>query len=202
MCRRRRLPVWPAGCANRLCPAPGTPPGRAERIAAVWRRRWLARRIDHGPALQALGASRGWLLSALMPTWAEPAPLSASAEASRPAGQGDPAGGPYRDELDFWRRLAQAGANAIAEGLSDREFERLQLATELEELLLDWQPISPVPPDAPPDEPGGDRPCQLGCCCQLHFQSPGFVQSARASKPCAGGARSPPRSAPAGRLGR
>ena len=39
-------------------------------------------------------------------------------------------------ELEFWRRLARAGANAVSEGLSEPDFARLHLSTPLEDQLL------------------------------------------------------------------
>ena len=40
-------------------------------------------------------------------------------------------------DLEFWRKLARAGPNAVSEGLSDEDYFRLHLATPLEDYLLE-----------------------------------------------------------------
>lgn len=102
-----------------------------ERISDFWRSRWLAQRIDHEAVWHALGATGPWVLSADMPTEAPP-----PASASEPPSGAPPHHADDDGELTFWRTLAQAGPNAIAEGLDEIDFARLHLPTPLEELLL------------------------------------------------------------------
>ena len=57
------------------------------------------------------------------------------------AGEGDSAGGGGGSDderrLNFWRRLAKAGSNAVSEGLTDDEFDELHIETPLEEYLIE-----------------------------------------------------------------
>ena len=103
-----------------------------ERIAEFWRRRWLSSRLAHEKSWSALGDTGPWLLSSTIPHREPPPP---------DAGEGDSAGsgGGSDDEqrLEFWRRLAKAGSNAVSEGLTDDEFDELHIETPLELYLLD-----------------------------------------------------------------
>ena len=113
--------------------SPETCPEASERIAEFWRRRWLASRLEHDASWIALGETGPWLLSDSMPNG------EARASAPPPTGAGAPDDGDGAEddaELEFWRRLARAGANAVSEGLSDADFERLHLPTPIEERLL------------------------------------------------------------------
>ncbi len=119
--------------------APESYEDASERIAEFWRRRWLARRLEHEDSWTALGETGQRLLSATIPEPPEPT-------ASRVAGDGEDIDdgdggndGPPADdlaELNFWRTLARGGPNAISEGLSDDEYARLHLTTPLEDHLL------------------------------------------------------------------
>ena len=108
--------------------APGHYSDATERIAEFWRTRWLSSRLAHHESWEALGETRRWALSSSVPL-REPPPGG---------GGGGSGGGRKRDDgrLDFWRRLARAGSNAVAEGLSDAEFGALHLRTPLEDHLL------------------------------------------------------------------
>ena len=113
--------------------APEACSGASERIAEFWRQRWLSSRLEHDPSWTALGETGPWLLSDSIP--------DRGAQAAHPTstGNGTPDGADGSDddaELDFWRRLARAGANAVSEGLSEPDFARLHLPTQLEEDLL------------------------------------------------------------------
>ena len=109
----------------------------SERIAEFWRRRWLARRLEHYDSWTALGRTGPWLLSATIP--------DAPTAASPPEGDDDGGGDGTEDdrraadeaELDFWRSLARAGPNAVSEGLSDDDYAWLHLEMPLEDHLLD-----------------------------------------------------------------
>ena len=106
-------------------------PDATERIAEFWRSRWLSSRLAHGESWEALGNTPRWALSSTIPL-REPAPPDRG-------GGGIGGGGAGGDDrrLDFWRRLAMAGSNAVSEGLTDGEFRALHLATPLEDHLLE-----------------------------------------------------------------
>ena len=117
--------------------APGSYTDATERIAEFWRRRWLSSRLAHGASWAALGETRPWLLSSTIPLQE---PTSPGADDGGLAGGGgsDDGGGPSDEQrLEFWRRLARAGSNAISEGLTEAEFESLHIETPLENYLLD-----------------------------------------------------------------
>ena len=103
-----------------------------ERISEYWRRRWLSSRLAHEESWSALGETGPWLLSSTIPHREPPPP---------DAGEGDSAGGgggsDDEQRLEFWRRLAKAGSNAVSEGLTDDEFDELHIETPLEQYLLD-----------------------------------------------------------------
>ena len=105
-----------------------------DRIVDFWRCRWLSKRLEHAESWEALGTSRPWLLSSQLPT-ARAGAASRNHEAPPPSGGGD--NPDDEEELSFWRRLAQAGPNAISEGLGDDEFSRLHIQTQLEDRLLE-----------------------------------------------------------------
>ena len=109
-----------------------------ERIAEFWRQRWLSSRLAHSASWAALGQTRPWVLSSQI----HPAPESTSqgADDSGGAGGGESDGGDHpgdKQRLEFWYKLAQAGSNAISEGLTDREFKSLHIKTELEDHLVE-----------------------------------------------------------------
>ena len=111
----------------------------SERIAEFWRRRWLARRLEHEDSWAALGETGPWLLSATIPD----APAATSPPEDDDDGDGGDDGAEDdrraddEAELDFWRSLARAGPNAVSEGLSDDDYARLHLTMPLEDHLLD-----------------------------------------------------------------
>lgn len=116
-----------------------------ERIADFWRRRWLASRLNHAPALAALRAATTWSLHEQIahlpmndrsvksrprkqPVAVEPEPSPTSA-ASVP--------GDASDSLRYWRELAQAGPEACADELTDEQLARLHIAQPLDDFLLE-----------------------------------------------------------------
>ena len=108
----------------------------SERIAEFWRHRWLARRLEHEDSWTALGRTGPWLLSATIPD----APTTAAPEVDDGAGDDgaeDDRRADNEAELDFWRSLARAGPNAVSEGLSEDDYQRLHLETPLEDHLLE-----------------------------------------------------------------
>jgi hypothetical protein len=102
-----------------------------ERIAAHWRSRWLASRLNYVPALEALRRSCPWLLTdrlestpALAPTSPKPAPRAALAP---PA---------VHPDIEFWCELAAAGSRVCADELTDEELSRLHVPQPLDKFLV------------------------------------------------------------------
>ena len=108
-----------------------------ERIAEFWRRRWLARRLEHEDSWAALGKTGSWLLSATIPDAPAAGPPPEANDGDDDEGEEDDRRTDDEDELKFWRTLANAGPNAVSEGLSDDDYARLHLATPLEDYLLE-----------------------------------------------------------------
>lgn len=135
------VPLFP-GAGRFLCGLPAELPDyiaspishtdATERIADFWRRRWLSSRLAHADSWSSLGSTRPRLLSETIPLPAPPPPPALADEAAHGSGGGSDDSG-----LEFWRRLARAGSNAVTEGLTDEEFKVLHLHTPLEEYLLD-----------------------------------------------------------------
>ena len=107
----------------------------SQRIAEFWRRRWLARRLEHEDSWTALGETGPWLLSATIPD--PPSPTQPPAPDHDDGGPDDDQRANDEAELDFWRKLARGGPNAVSEGLSDDDYARLHLTTPLEDYLLE-----------------------------------------------------------------
>ena len=103
-----------------------------ERIVEFWRQRWLSSRLAHEVSWSALSEMGPWKLSATIPP-REPPPADSGKRDSVDRGRG------FSDmqRLNFWRRLARAGSNAVSEGLTDEEFEELHIETPLEVYLLE-----------------------------------------------------------------
>ena len=113
------------------------------RIAEFWRCRWLSQRLEHEESWTGLGETGPWLLSSTIPDRSSPKPSGSSGDRDDPDdgdGDGDGTDDDHRAEdeaeLDFWRKLARGGPNAVSEGLSDEDFARLHLKTRLEDYLL------------------------------------------------------------------
>ena len=110
----------------------------SERIAEFWRRRWLARRLEHDASWTALGETGPWLLSSTIPDPPSPTPSPATDNGDDNDGGADDDQRPDDEaELDFWRRLARGGPNAVSEGLTDHDYARLHLTTPLEDHLFE-----------------------------------------------------------------
>ena len=112
-----------------------------ERIAEFWRYRWLSQRLEHEESWMTLGNTGPWLLSSTIPAPQSMLPHSAidkGDDDSDDDDEGDDENQSIEDkvELDFWRKLARAGPNAVSEGLTDKEHARLHLETPLEDHLL------------------------------------------------------------------
>jgi len=105
------------------------------RIAAFWRRRWLARRLDYLPALEALRKTSSWKLSERIPVESEPERAGNGAKPTlnviASTGTANAA------VVAFWRDLARAGHSVCSDGLSADELDRLHVPTSLELFLVE-----------------------------------------------------------------
>ena len=103
-----------------------------ERITEFWRRRWLSSRLAHEESWSALGETGPWLLSSTIPLPDPPPPDAGERDNAGSGGESDD-----EQRLEFWRRLAKAGSNAVSEGLTDDEFDKLHIETRLEKYLIE-----------------------------------------------------------------
>jgi hypothetical protein len=102
-----------------------------ERVAAFWRERWLASRLDHGPSLAALGELPTWKLSEIVPV-----PEEASEQPpSTPVGA-EASGAAPSSKLELWRSLASAGHDVCSDELSRENLDRLHIPTPLESFIV------------------------------------------------------------------
>ncbi len=121
------------------------------RIASFWRTRWLASRLNHAPALEALRSTPPRLVGDIAN---ELAPEPASSESAGPDNGNEAAANVVREgaaqpprgnaatvstsaDLDFWRDIARAGPEACADELSEEALARLHVPQPLDDFLLD-----------------------------------------------------------------
>ena len=102
-------------------------------IGAFWRERWLARRLDHAPALEALRQTNAWKLSERIPVERESKTGAVSATPVASPVVTDTA----EKTLEFWRNLARAGHSVCSDELSGGDLDRLHVATSLEPFLVE-----------------------------------------------------------------
>lgn len=132
---------------------PGQFRDATERIAAFWRARWLASRLKHTPALEAVRTRPFRPVSEIAGELA-PEPAASAQDQPAPDGEEDAAvlpegpvtstpailtsaSGPGSDDdLAFWRDIAQAGPDACADELSDEALARLHVPQPLDDFLL------------------------------------------------------------------
>ncbi|HRZ58142.1 MAG TPA: hypothetical protein P5525_22110, partial [Candidatus Paceibacterota bacterium] len=114
-----------------------------KRIAEFWRCRWLASRLNHVPALEALRASAPWSLHerlAHLPVTdrsVKSRPRRQPSEGQKPAASASAAApATTNDPLRFWRDLAQAGPGACADELTAEQLSRLHVPQDLDDFLL------------------------------------------------------------------
>lgn len=125
-----------------LCGEPSSLPGyidhpeeyldATERIAEFWRRRWLARRLDHTPTIQKLKIAKSWKLSEIIPNTMD----QIEAEVGREM--------PVKSEteiqnievVEFWKGIAHAKQQVVSDNLEQAEIERLHIFSPLEEFIL------------------------------------------------------------------
>ena len=110
-----------------------------ERIAAFWRKRWLASRLRHVPSMTALLAATPWRLSDQIPS--APPSLDNSIRESE---------APLKLELNamktsdvesatfqFWRELAASGPRTTSDSMNDAELDRIHIELALEGFLTE-----------------------------------------------------------------
>lgn len=105
------------------------------RIAAFWRERWLAKRLDHAPALETLQQTSAWRLSEIIPVLDEPkAEIINPAPVDAPSATATPLA--LATEIEFWRTIARAGKTVCSDELNDADLARLHVQTPLEDFLI------------------------------------------------------------------
>jgi hypothetical protein len=104
------------------------------RIVAFWRERWLARRLDYAPALEALRKTSSWKLSELIPVEREPPGVVV--DVKKPP-QAIITPGTANVKVDFWRMIARAGHSVCSDDVTADDLERLDVPTSLESFLLE-----------------------------------------------------------------
>lgn len=107
----------------------------SDRITEFWRHRWLSQRLEHDVSWENLGRNQPQLLSSMIPEYPSLTSHTPNITSNMIEDKQDITSDEMK-EFAFWQNLAHAGPNAIAEGLSDRDFEFLHVKTELEDLLL------------------------------------------------------------------
>lgn len=116
-----------------------------ERIANFWRERWLASRLNHEPAMEALRSAKQWSLHDQVAHM----PMKERSSKSRPRKKAElttaqptlpkmaVAASTGTDPLVFWRDLANAGPEACADELTEAQLARLHVRQPLDEFLLE-----------------------------------------------------------------
>ena len=100
------------------------------RIAAFWRERWLASRLNHEPTIQTLALTRSWALSEEVPVEIVEIPEIETV----PTGQVIVEVTANAD-VEFWRSLAGAGPNVCSDELTPVDLNRLHVVRPLEDFL-------------------------------------------------------------------
>jgi hypothetical protein len=125
---------------------PGAHRDATARIAAFWRQRWLASRLRHGPAMDALRDDRPTLVGNLIQNVAPKATEPESAKVAETEPKGKPSvpstiaaqpAAANADSLEFWKELAVAGPEACADELSLEVLSRIHVPQPLDDLLIE-----------------------------------------------------------------
>ncbi|QQS53743.1 MAG: DUF4338 domain-containing protein [Candidatus Competibacteraceae bacterium] len=109
-----------------------------ERIAAFWRKRWLASRLSHVPSMNALLVGSLWQLSNHIP-------FTASASKSVREYDTPPQleltemknGALEPDAFKFWRELAASGPKTTSDSMTSAELARIHVDLALEGFLAE-----------------------------------------------------------------
>ena len=108
-----------------------------ERIAAFWRKRWLASRLRHLPSTNALLVATPWQLGDHIPS-APPARLvqepSTPLKSELPAMKEDDL---ESDTFHFWRELAASGPRTTSDSMSAEDLARIHIELALEGFLTE-----------------------------------------------------------------
>jgi len=104
-----------------------------ERIAAFWRERWLARRLDYLPLLEMLADSPAWALSQSIPT----EDRLSEEDMKTPILEVETlqSSSPQTSDTLLWESLAGAGHNTCSDCINDVDLERLHVPSPLEKFL-------------------------------------------------------------------
>lgn len=108
-----------------------------DRIAAFWRKRWLASRLSHVPSMNALLTGSAWRLSDHIP--------SSSMDESVRESDAPPKleliemrnGSFEPDAFRFWRELAASGPKTTADSMTTADLARIHVELALEGFLAD-----------------------------------------------------------------
>lgn len=109
-----------------------------ERIAAFWRKRWLASRLSHIPSMNALLVGSPWRLSDHIP--------SAASMAKSVREQDTPSqleltkminGTLEPDAFKFWRELAASGPKTTSDSMTSADLSRIHVELALEGFLAE-----------------------------------------------------------------
>lgn len=106
-----------------------------ERIAAFWRKRWLASRLRHVPSMNALLVATPWQLSDHIPSVP---PAQSVQESSTPLKSELTAmkeDGLESDTFHFWRELAASGPRTTSDSMTTEDLARIHIELALENFL-------------------------------------------------------------------
>lgn len=108
-----------------------------QRIADYWVTRWLAMRLDHPPALEALRSVTGWKLSEHLPV--NGSDDGTSGQSSKPPSplRNKPITPEVQKVVEFWRSLAFGGPEVCSDVLGEEDLEVLHVAQDLDQFLVD-----------------------------------------------------------------
>jgi hypothetical protein len=150
--RMYAVPMWPG--ANSFLrgettdlPSYIAEPGKfrdaSQKIVNFWRVRWLASRLNHGPALEALRNCRSWVLSEEL----QGHPINEKSLKSRPRkpverAPVDPSSSAAakttvtKPQLAFWKELAHAGSETCADEILPEWLDKIHVQQPLDDFLI------------------------------------------------------------------
>jgi hypothetical protein len=103
------------------------------RIAGYWSERWLSRRLDHAPLLDALANCPAWALSQIIPAQ-EPVATDDAGVLSKLEPVRAVADRP--EDMRLWESLASAGHDSCSDCVSEADLDRLHVPSPLEDFLV------------------------------------------------------------------
>ncbi len=104
-----------------------------EKIADFWRKRWLSKRIEHVQTVERLKSTECWKLTEKIPQFEErntdevvtEMPIESAPDSIE------------KQNLNFWKGLAQAGPQVCSDELKTTEINVLHITLPLEHFILD-----------------------------------------------------------------